>query len=67
MHPAEQSELRFEILSLQRGNEANKTDHVQGKTGESMIRCKKGEVPVGEDDMLHCLGTEFKPTHETNK
>lgn len=53
MYPPEEPKLSSEVSLLQRHNESNESDYVQGKADDPVIRSERHELCVSEDDVLN--------------
>jgi len=53
VYPTEESKLPSKVTLLQRHNESNKSDDVQGKADDPVIRSERHELRVSEDDVLN--------------
>lgn len=53
MYPTEESKLPPKITLLQRHDESNKSDDIQGKADDPMVRSKRHELCISEDDVLN--------------
>ena len=52
MHPAEETELVFEISLLERHNKTNKANGIKGKTYDTVVCNKRKKLGIGKHNML---------------
>jgi len=53
VYPTEESKLPPEVTLLQRHDESNESDDVQGKADDAMVRSEGHKLRVSEDDVLN--------------
>lgn len=52
VHPAEKAKLLLEISLLERHDKAHESDDVESKADHAVVRCKRRELCIGEDNVL---------------
>jgi len=53
VYPTEESKLSPKITLLQRHDESNKSDDVQGKADDPVVCSKRHELRISKDDVLN--------------
>ena len=53
MYPTEESKLPSKVTLLERHDESNKSDNVQSKADDPVIRSERHQLRISEDDVLN--------------